>query len=57
MVLFNSDRDILNKWVNLYRLIRDDKKRQASKDELDLLGFLTHMKNNSNYTEHKVEIE
>ena len=51
-----SDRDILSLWVNLYRTIRNDDTRVKTKHELDFLGFITHMKNVTNYTEHQSEI-
>jgi hypothetical protein len=51
-----SDRDILSLWVNLYRTIRNDDSCVKTKHELDFLGFLTHVKNVSNYTEHQSEI-
>jgi len=47
---FQSSRDLLKNYVSFYRYQK--KTNRASKEELNLLGFLTHMLNNQNFCNH-----
>ena len=47
---FQSSRDALKDFVSYFRHLRN--KREASKEELNLLGFLTHMLNSTNFCKH-----
>ena len=47
---FQSSRDSLKDFVSYFRHLRN--KSEASKEELNLLGFLTHMLNSTNFCKH-----